>query len=249
MTSAMPVLPQTRLAGWLLFFIFSLLLHLLLLLWPVRHFSLAEQMSETHLAVTLVSNSTAPATSAVPAAHQHSRHHSAPAPHRPPAETVPAKAVRSEPPPPAEAQSTDAAKPTVTASLQMPYAERRYSGYSSQMNPSFGQEMLMGPPPEAVDAASENISSQIRTRFSEHFSYPLLAQRNGWEGEVILAFRVESDGSLTNIRVQQSSGHALLDESAINSLRAIERVEFNNGLQLRHSLELRMPVVYHLKQR
>jgi periplasmic protein TonB len=49
--------------------------------------------------------------------------------------------------------------------------------------------------------------------------YPLLARRKGWEGVVILKVFVNSLGTVTDIYVEQSSGHSVLDESAVKTVR------------------------------
>ena len=45
-------------------------------------------------------------------------------------------------------------------------------------------------------------------------SYPALARRRGWEGTATLSLDVAADGSVSAVRVADSSGHRLLDESA-----------------------------------
>jgi protein TonB len=49
--------------------------------------------------------------------------------------------------------------------------------------------------------------------------YPLAARRLGLEGRVLLAARVTADGACAEVRLKQSSGHALLDASALESVR------------------------------
>jgi protein TonB len=44
--------------------------------------------------------------------------------------------------------------------------------------------------------------------------YPLMARLRGWEGVVVLRVLVNHDGAVGQIEVQQSSGHAVLDEAA-----------------------------------
>lgn len=93
----------------------------------------------------------------------------------------------------------------------------------------------------------QQIEALIRARLAEHFVYPRLAQQQGWQGEVLLAFRVGVDGTLSHIEIANSSGHAILDEAALDAMRQIERIELS-GIVLRRMLELRMPVIYRLAQ-
>ena len=49
--------------------------------------------------------------------------------------------------------------------------------------------------------------------------YPLAAQRRGLEGRVLLAIFVDADGSVRDVRVQESSGHSVLDAAAAKAAR------------------------------
>ncbi len=60
----------------------------------------------------------------------------------------------------------------------------------------------------------------IRDRVLQRLNYPAVARRNGWEGETRVAFLIRADGQIEHLRVEQSSGQALLDRQA---LAAVER--------------------------
>ena len=49
--------------------------------------------------------------------------------------------------------------------------------------------------------------------------YPLTARRKGIEGRVLLAAHVRGDGSCSEVRLKHSSGHGLLDRSALDTVR------------------------------
>jgi protein TonB len=51
-------------------------------------------------------------------------------------------------------------------------------------------------------------------------SYPLMARMRGYEGMVLLAVQVLPDGRAGEVRIKKSSGYALLDQSALNAVRA-----------------------------
>jgi protein TonB len=51
-------------------------------------------------------------------------------------------------------------------------------------------------------------------------SYPLLAIRQGAQGQVLLLVEVLTDGRAGRIDLEKSSGHAALDTAAINAVRA-----------------------------
>ncbi len=49
--------------------------------------------------------------------------------------------------------------------------------------------------------------------------YPEVARRRGYEGVVLLKVRILPDGTIGDIQVERSSGHKLLDEAAINTVK------------------------------
>jgi len=57
--------------------------------------------------------------------------------------------------------------------------------------------------------------------------YPRLARARGWEGVVEVRITVAADGSVTDAQVETSSGHTLLDDSA---LEAVRQWRFKPGL-------------------
>jgi len=59
----------------------------------------------------------------------------------------------------------------------------------------------------------------IRDTIQRAIAYPAAARRMGWEGKVVVAFQLLSDGSVRDVRVVQGSGHAALDRGAIDAVR------------------------------
>jgi protein TonB len=51
-------------------------------------------------------------------------------------------------------------------------------------------------------------------------AFPAIAKRRGWQGVVVLKFELDASGQAINIVVEQSSGHELLDEAAIENAKA-----------------------------
>lgn len=89
------------------------------------------------------------------------------------------------------------------------------------------------------------IMATLEEAFSIHFYYPALARRKGWEGDVTLALRVETDGRLTGIHVVNSSGHRVLDNAAIDSLSRARALRLPGGA-LDGGLDMLLPVRYRL---
>lgn len=69
------------------------------------------------------------------------------------------------------------------------------------------------PPPSSAEFA------WIRDAIQGAIAYPATARRMGWEGNVVVAFQLLSDGSVRDVRVVRGSGHAALDRGAIDAVR------------------------------
>jgi periplasmic protein TonB len=75
--------------------------------------------------------------------------------------------------------------------------------------------------------------------------YPLAARRLGLEGTVVLRVVVASDGSPVSVAVLQSSGHAVLDASAADTVRAKWRFvpARRNGVPVEDTVQV--PIRFH----
>ena len=49
--------------------------------------------------------------------------------------------------------------------------------------------------------------------------YPAKARRRGWQGRVLLEVRVTATGVVAGLKVEQSSGHPILDQAALKAVR------------------------------
>ena len=80
----------------------------------------------------------------------------------------------------------------------------------------------------AVQAASSTISREQQNRhlrasvmefITGQLNYPAIARRKGWQGVVKLELLIESDGHISDLHIEQTSGYALLDKAALDSLQ------------------------------
>lgn len=120
--------------------------------------------------------------------------------------------------------------------------------------PTLPADTPASPVPEPAIAAtrpgsddSAAIAARIRLELARHFHYPPQAVRRGWQGTVLLGFRIGIDGDIEAIHIAQSSGHALLDRAALGALSKIDKIALDNG-RLRTALDLQLPVVYRLEE-
>jgi len=95
--------------------------------------------------------------------------------------------------------------------------------------------------------AKAQIQARLYTDLARYFDYPYVARLRGWEGTVLLAFNIEANGRLESIRVARSSGFAVLDDSALNALRKVERLAETTAWLQGRELTMRIPVIYRLR--
>lgn len=102
-----------------------------------------------------------------------------------------------------------------------------------------GVKMLNYSGPGGVD---ERHFSFIRERIIGNIIYPERARRMGWEGRVTLSFTVRENGSISDIKILNSSGFPVLDENARD---AVARTNFKRKVPVR--LVVLLPVEYKLR--
>jgi TonB family protein len=80
----------------------------------------------------------------------------------------------------------------------------------------------------AVQAASTSLSREDQSRhlrasvmefITGQLNYPAIARSKGWQGVVKLELLIESDGHISDLHIEETSGYALLDKAALDSLQ------------------------------
>jgi protein TonB len=61
---------------------------------------------------------------------------------------------------------------------------------------------------------------EIRKRIESRKTYPLMARRRGWEGEVVVELVLSGAGELEGLRLLRHSGFPLLDRATLTAVRA-----------------------------
>jgi periplasmic protein TonB len=82
----------------------------------------------------------------------------------------------------------------------------------------------------------------IRDKILRNISYPDEARRKDWQGTVLLSFIIKADGSVRAFKIMQSSGHKLLDRSAVETIRIAEPFPAPPG-----EAQLIIPISYRLE--
>ena len=100
--------------------------------------------------------------------------------------------------------------------------------------------------PINIATLTARLAGQLRDSLAPYFAYPMMARRNGWEGQVRVGLRVEADGRLSHVRIAHSSGYRLLDSAALTTLNRISAVPQAAGwLEGRH-FDMVLPIDYRL---
>lgn len=71
--------------------------------------------------------------------------------------------------------------------------------------------------------------------------YPLKARQNNWEGVTILEIGIKADGLIGEVKVLQSSGYLLLDQTAVKTVKKWRyRPALKNGIAITWKLRVRV---------
>jgi len=111
------------------------------------------------------------------------------------------------------------------------------------------------PPPQTVQETTPGPSTPPAPRRemaypdygkSPALTYPPLARRRGLEGKVILKVLVSKEGHPLEVTLEESSGHSILDKSALKAVRDwVFKPGKLNGQPVK--MWVQVPVVYRLK--
>ncbi|WP_213378325.1 energy transducer TonB [Allochromatium tepidum] len=96
-------------------------------------------------------------------------------------------------------------------------------------------------------AAERAYLAALQRAIARHQRYPAGARRHGQTGVATLAFVIEADGRLSQIRLAQSSGHDALDRSALQALTRLGRFDPIPKSLGRSAWSLRIPIRFDLE--
>lgn len=111
-----------------------------------------------------------------------------------------------------------------------------------QMPPPDVQERRGKPSTLWLAGYTKTISGQIARL--KH--YPSIARLRGWEGTTVIAIKLAADGSVLQTRIEQSSGHDVLDLQALAMLRQAEPLPPFPERHEGDPLTVQLPIVFAL---
>jgi len=99
-------------------------------------------------------------------------------------------------------------------------------------------------PPRATPSVPKHLQGaslrRAQAMLSKHLFYPPLAVTQGLEGEVVLLLTLDAGGQIRSLAIAKSSGHALLDDAALDAVRHIGALPGNPPQTL-------LPVTFRLQ--
>jgi protein TonB len=112
----------------------------------------------------------------------------------------------------------------------------------SQFTPSEKVPVRAAPPTKADYGW---LAEALWRRVAELKRYPNWARLNRLEGKVVVKAIIRSDGQLADVSVQQSSGHTVLDEAAMEAVRLACPLHMKHDLG-KPQIVVNLPIVYSL---
>ena len=96
--------------------------------------------------------------------------------------------------------------------------------------------------------ARTDYASRLLAWLEQHKEYPRRAQARRQEGVVRLFIVVGQDGTVLNARIEQSAGHELLDQAALDMLKRAAPLPPPPDTIPGDRLEIMVPVHFYMKR-
>ncbi len=135
-------------------------------------------------------------------------------PPKPPPPPPPKKVVRKTPPPPPPVVREEPAPVTLPPPPPEPPVEEIIAEEPLPMPP-----VEAPPPPAPVEEPVSEPMAYAAYLSNPAPKYPTFAQKQGWEGKVLLRVHVLANGKPDKLEIAQSSGRKTLDDAALAAVR------------------------------
>jgi protein TonB len=90
------------------------------------------------------------------------------------------------------------------------------------------------------------LAESLWTRIEQLKRYPSQAKAHHWEGKVILEAVIREDGTIMELRIEESSGHAILDQDALAVVKKASPLALKHSLGQPH-ITILVPISYNLE--
>ena len=86
----------------------------------------------------------------------------------------------------------------------------------------------------------------LRQRIQQSLRYPASARRRGVAGTVNVEILIHPNGTIGGVTLLESSGHPVLDDAALDTIRSLPRMPLPSDLPAR-PLRVRVPLVFEMR--
>jgi len=86
------------------------------------------------------------------------------------------------------------------------------------------------------------IAKGLRDKIEAMKRYPYMARRKGIEGAVVVLIRLDKEGEIMGVHLKKSSGHSILDDSAVSLVKKACPFRHNAG----KDIAIEIPITYSL---
>jgi len=152
---------------------------------------------------------------------------------------LPREVVAAAPPPPAV---RPAVRPSTSAPRAAPASPPAPASTGTAAAPAAGTDAR-------ATAQEADYISLVNSHLARRKRYPSEARQARQQGVVTVRFTVNSDGSVTNSSIRNSSGHELLDQATLDLLQRVSPLPRFPRSMTRSSITLTLPIEYSLQTR
>ncbi len=96
-------------------------------------------------------------------------------------------------------------------------------------------------------AQIKEMATPVKPLKTDHPPYPRRAREKGWEGVVLLHLNIDKQGNVVEAAVKESSGHAMLDSQALQTIQHWKFQPAKNG-NFPVSAVVNLPIKFDLRQ-
>ena len=93
----------------------------------------------------------------------------------------------------------------------------------------------------------DEYSKRLREEINKNKNYPTISKKLKEEGEVFVSFRVQKNGTFTNIQLAKSSGKQRLDNSAIEAIETTKQFEPFNAQITKEYIDYNLSLLFTLE--
>ncbi len=136
----------------------------------------------------------------------------------PPKQPAPTPVEKKNIPTPPAVRSTIKTLPLVASpTFSTPVVQIKPQPILAPVSVEVSKPVVAVPPPPPVNIEKEFLNAhlgEIRALILQNLKYPKMAQKLKMQGDVRIAFTLNSDGNVEDIKISESSGFEILDDDA-----------------------------------